>query len=117
MPNDSKVLEQGVKYDFDKIRLELLPLAALEEIGKVFTFGAKKYEDRNWEKGILYSRVFGALLRHLFLWWCNKTRDDETGINHLAHAGCCLLFLLHYEQYPYLYKKFDDRPNYSGVGK
>ena len=113
----STTIEQGIKHDEGKVRLELLPLAAVEEIGKVFTFGAGKYSDRNWEKGILYSRVFGALLRHLFHWWTGETRDKETNLNHLAHAGCCVLFLLHYEQHPWLYKEFNDKPNYSGVKK
>ena len=51
---------------------------------------------RNWEKGMDWSRVYGALLRHLFSWWRGYDKDPETGLSHLAHAGCCVLFLLAY---------------------
>lgn len=64
--------------------------------------------DRNWELGISYSRVFGALMRHLWLWFSNAGPDKETGFSHLAHAGCCIFFLLTYEQRKM--DSFDDRP-------
>ena len=101
-------MKEGAKHDEGKTRLELLPPKALDEIGKVLTFGAQKYEARNWEKGIKYGRVYGALLRHLFKFWRGIKYDEETGIHHLAHAGCCLLFLLHYDLCPE-YTEFDDR--------
>lgn len=103
---------EGKKFDEDKLRLDLLSTTVLEDIGRVLTFGAKKYGDRNWESGISYSRCFGACLRHLFSWWSGEVRDKETNLNHLAHALCCLMFLLHYEQFPDRYKEFNDRPKY-----
>ena len=72
-------------------------MPALLEVGKVLTFVAQKYGDRNWEKGMRWSRLFGALLRHVYAWWTGVDKDDETGLPHLAHAACCVLFLLHYE--------------------
>ncbi len=62
----------GVKHDQDKTRYELLPAEFLDGVAQVLTFGAKKYADRNWESGIKYSRVFGALMRRhqsLVCWW------------------------------------------------
>lgn len=84
----------GVKHDTGKQRWDLLPYGTLAEIVRVFTFGANKYDDRNWEKGFNYSRVFGALQRHLVAWFEGEDCDPETGINHLAHAGCNIFFLL-----------------------
>lgn len=84
----------GTKHDGEKIRLELLPTRALEEIGKVLTFGAKKYDAWNWAKGFAWSRLIGATFRHLFAFARGEDRDPETGLSHLAHAGCCILFLL-----------------------
>ena len=95
--------EEGLKFDNGKTRYELVPPEALEEITKVLTFGATKYADRNWEKGIKYSRVFGACMRHLWAWWRGEDKDPETGLSHLAHAGCCIFFLLTFEQ-----RKMDD---------
>jgi dATP/dGTP diphosphohydrolase len=84
----------GRKDDQGKPRWELLPTDAVREVVQVLTFGAKKYADRNWERGIKYGRVYGAALRHLTSWWEGQDADPETGLSHLAHAGCCVLFLL-----------------------
>lgn len=101
-----KELVLGAKYDQDKYRPELLSTIALVEISKVLTFGAKKYADHNWRKGISYSRLLGACLRHVFAYLGGESKDPETGLSHLAHASCCLIFILDYE----LTKpEFDDR--------
>lgn len=86
--------DEAEKFDGDKVPLDLLPVDALEEIGKVLAFGAKKYGPRNWEKGMTWGRLYAALLRHLFAWWKGEDFDEETGLSHLAHAACCVLFLL-----------------------
>lgn len=87
----------GIKHDGEKPRLDLLPFDAVTEIAKVMTFGAAKYSDRNWEKGFVWGRLLGAALRHLFAWARREAADPETGLSHLAHAGCCVLFLLAHE--------------------
>ena len=81
-----------------KPRLDLLPLAAIEAIAEVLTFGAAKYDDNNWARGARWGRYFSALLRHLFAWWRGEDLDRETGLSHLAHAGCCLVFLMEYQR-------------------
>lgn len=105
-----KIPKEGRKDDSQKLRHDLLSVPVLEEVSKVLTFGASKYGDRNWEAGISFSRVYAACLRHLFSWWSREPRDKETNLNHLAHAICCLMFLLQYEQFSSKYKSFDDRP-------
>lgn len=92
------MVPQGLKFDDDKVRLDLLPVEALEEISKVLTFGAKKYDAHNWRKGFTYSRLIGASLRHFFAWIRGQNNDVETGLSHLAHLGCCVLFLLTFEK-------------------
>ena len=91
-------VKEGVKYDDGKLRMELIPSEMLEELAKVLTFGANKYADRNWEKGMDWGRVYGALLRHLTAWWGGQDKDPETGESHLSHALCCLTFLSTYER-------------------
>ena len=90
----SEEQKEGIKHDQDKIRMDLVPWDVVVEIAKILTFGARKYADRNWEKGFNWSRVYGALMRHLTLWFQGQDTDAETGRSHLAHAGCCLFFLL-----------------------
>ena len=97
----------AIKNDGDKLRLDLLPVRPLLDVGKVLTFGAKKYSERNWEKGFAWSRPYAATLRHLFAWWSGETYDPETGLNHLAHALCEIMFLL---EFSYTHEEMDDRP-------
>lgn len=100
----------GVKYDVGKVRMELLPPELLSGTATILTFGAEKYSDRNWEEGMKWSRVFGALMRHMWAWWGGEDNDPETGHSHLWHAACCIAFLMAYEQRQI---GEDDRPNDS----
>lgn len=101
-------VSKGIKYDKGKVRLELYPPEALFATAQVLTVGATKYDARNWEEGLHFSRVFGALMRHLWAWWKGENTDPETGLNHLHHAGCCIAFLQTYVERKML--SFDDRP-------
>lgn len=87
-------MSEGRKDDQGKLPWHLLPGDALEAIVRVLQFGAEKYGERNWEKGMAWSRVYSALCRHMWAWWRGEESDRETGLPHLAHAGCCVLFLL-----------------------
>lgn len=85
----------GRKFDTDKPRWELLPFKEVGEIVEILTFGAKKYEDENWKYVKPFKkRYLGALLRHITAWAEGEKKDPESGKSHLAHAGCCLLFLM-----------------------
>ncbi len=86
-----------IKNDAGKAPWHLLPYDALGLIALVLAAGAAKYPPRNWENGADYSRFFSALMRHLTAWWGGERSDPETGLPHLAHAGCCILFLIAYE--------------------
>ena len=97
----------GLKYDRNKIRTDLLPVRPLLDVARVLTFGARKYADRNWEKGIQWSRCYGAALRHLFAWFMGESKDPETGLSHLAHASCCIQFL---QEFELTHPELDDRP-------
>lgn len=87
----------GIKHDEEKPRVDLLPTTPLLEIAKVLGFGAKKYDAHNWRGGIEYSRLIGAALRHILAYNDGEDKDPESGLSHLAHAGCCILFLLEQE--------------------
>lgn len=91
-------LAGGVKHDEGKPRMDLLPPEALREIAEVLALGAQKYDDHNWRKGFAYSRLIAAALRHLFAWVGGENKDPESGKSHLAHAACCLMFLITFEQ-------------------
>lgn len=100
----------GVKYDAGKPRMDLISPFALEELGKVLAYGAKKYADRNWEKGFPWSRIIGATMRHTVRYMMGETIDPETGLSHAAAIMCNAMFLLHFEK---THPELDDRPKYD----
>jgi hypothetical protein len=87
----------GVRHDEGKTRFDLLPADALFEVARVFTEGAKKYDSRNWEKGMAWNKHFAAMQRHLWKWEMGQSIDEESQLNHLAHAAFGCLALLAYE--------------------
>ena len=89
---------EGRKDDGDKTPYHLLAPEMLEATALVLGFGAKKYSARNWEKGMHWSRPFGALMRHMWAWWRGEACDPETGYSHLWHSCACIMFLVAYEQ-------------------
>jgi len=82
----------------EKTRFDLVPFESVGEIADVLGIGARKYSANNWCRGTEWSRYFAALCRHIFAWWRGEDNDPETGKSHLAHAGCCLLFLMEYQR-------------------
>jgi hypothetical protein len=90
-------MQAGRKDDSGKAPHHLIAPEIQDALAQVLDFGARKYEPRNWEKGMAWSRPFSALMRHMWAWWRGEDRDGETGMSHLHHAACCLMFLVAYE--------------------
>jgi hypothetical protein len=88
---------EGVKFDTDKARYDLIPPEIEEAIAKVLTFGAVKYSERNWELGMRWGRPYAALRRHMAAWWSGEDTDPETGMPHTWHACACLAFIVAFE--------------------
>ena len=84
----------GVKHDAGKLRLDLISPEMLRALGEVLTFGANKYGDRNWEKGIDLARLYAANQRHLLAHREGEITDPESGMPHLYHAFCSLGMML-----------------------
>lgn len=99
--------EPGKKFDKDKLRMDLIPILPLKKLAEVFTIGAKKYDERNWEKGMLFSRLYGALLRHVTAFWNGESIDPDDGQHHLASVAWCAFALMELEEKK---PEFDDRP-------
>src|SRR4051812_1301847 len=87
----------GRKDDQGKDPWHLIPWDAVRGISNVLAFGAGKYQPRNWERGMDWSRPFSACIRHLTAWHEGEKADPETGMSHLWHAGACIVFLIAYE--------------------
>ena len=103
--------ESGAKRaNGDKIRWDLMPIVAMRDTAQIWTFGATKYGDRNWEQGFKWSGPYASLMRHLQAWFAGEDFDQESGMSHLAHAACNLQML---QQFEYTYPQGDDRPHGS----
>jgi hypothetical protein len=98
--------DKGIKHDVQKTMHELVPPFAQEQYAKVLTFGAKKYAPHNWELGMKWSRIIGAIKRHTLAIERGEDYDPETGLLHSAHIQCESGFLTEYYK---IYPQGDDR--------
>lgn len=107
----------GAQKGSKEARFDLIPVGPLTELAELYGFGAKKYADRNWERGYDFSLSYAAMQRHANLFWGGEDNDPETKKSHLAsvawHAFTMMqLLVTHPEK--------DDRPSrelgdYDGV--
>lgn len=88
----------GIKHDSEKPLLALIPALALEEEGWVWTFGGKKYGMWNWKKGLTYTRIISAMLRHTLAIMRGEDFDPESGLLHAAHIRCCAGMLIEFHK-------------------
>ena len=100
--------KEGLRFNEGKTRHDLVPAFAQEQYAKVLTNGAEKYAQRNWERGMPWSKVISSLKRHTQAWERGEDFDPETGIYHMAHVMCNAAFLVEYYR---IYPQGDDRPH------
>ena len=87
--------EVGVKYDLEKPDYSLVPAKAFEDVVKVLTLGSQKYSRDNWKMlKNARMRYFAAAMRHLWARFRGEIYDSESGLDHGAHAVCCILFMM-----------------------
>lgn len=86
-------METFTKYDGGKPKHSLLPAGIMNGVAKVMGFGAGKYEKDNWKKCQQMSSYYDACHRHLEQFWGGVDLDEESGLHHIDHAMCNLVFL------------------------
>jgi hypothetical protein len=83
--------------DAGKSRVDLNPVLAMVELGRVMEYGSRKYGEHNWSKHAdrwAWTQLIASALRHLFAWMAREDNDPESGLNHLAHALANIAMLL-----------------------
>ena len=86
------------KNDAGKPRWSLLPTGTVAAVVRVLEHGALKYGVDNWQSvPEARTRYYDAAQRHLQAWWEGELLDPESKEPHLAHAACCMLFLMWFE--------------------
>lgn len=91
--------ETGGKKATNNVRMDMIPVEALREIGKNYGFGASKYGRDNWLKGYDWSLSYAALLRHLTAFWGGESQDPEGDFHHLAAVCFHAIALMMFEKY------------------
>jgi hypothetical protein len=92
-------LQRGRKDDTGKLMWHLVPLPPMEAVVRVLTNGAARYGENNWmDVPNARARYYDAFMRHLQAWWMGEKLDPDDGEPHLAHAVCCALFLMHFDE-------------------
>ncbi len=84
--------EKFLKDHAGKPMLSLLPWAEIEQVAQVADYGAVKHSRDNWKLGEP-DDYLSAALRHVSL-RIQQQKIDESGLPHLAHAVCSLLFVM-----------------------
>lgn len=120
--------EQGLRFNSGKPRYDLVHAWSHLQMVNVLTKGANKYAERNWEKGMAWTKVIASLKRHVAAiergedydydnncdgcrkstiggeWHCT----NHTGELHAALIQCNAHFLTAYYK---IYPQGDDRPH------
>jgi hypothetical protein len=108
-----KIDGAGVKSVMKEMKcpLELITPELTEGIAEVLKFGAQKYAPNNWMRGMSWETVTGGILRHVSAFRRGEETDPESGLPHLHHAACGLMFLSWFANGPQRneHEKFDDR--------
>lgn len=113
---DSKMDDTGkrISYGKDKAvrepmdgkgRFDLITPFGLARLARWYELGSKKYSDRNWEKGMPFSRYICSAIRHI-----NKYIMGMTDEDHLAAAVWNILAIIHHEELGQT--NLDDMPHY-----
>ena len=97
------VPDVGTKDDSMKVDWAV-HFPVLMEVEERLKFGAQKYGNGNWQKGIKTSRLFSAILRHAFDWFRGVERDED-GLTSLSGIIVNCLFAWHMSKQ----KEWDDR--------
>ncbi len=97
----------ALKNDAGKARIDLIPPDVLLELGDLYTLGAEKYGDRNWEKGWDWGRCYAAMMRHGLAFWNGEQSDPVDGQHHLTSVIWNAIALLYYDRHKV---GEDDRP-------
>lgn len=97
------VKDSGKREEFDtgarrdtregKGRFDLISPYMLRRLAVVMERGAVKYGDRNWEKGMPFSRFIDSALRHI-----NQFLSYSHDEDHLAQAIFNLMAVIHFEE-------------------
>ena len=96
----------GMRFNSGKLPMHLVPTSAIYALADVLEYGATKYDDHNWRRGMKWSVPYSCAMRHLLKWFEGEEKDEESGKEHLAHVMANIAMLIEYKS---TCKELDDR--------
>lgn len=87
-------MTKAMKFDDGKPPIDLVDKELIIEVAKILGYGAEKYEAHNWRTGLPLTRYYSAAMRHLMAWNDGEDVDPESGLSHISHAACNMMFIL-----------------------
>ena len=97
--NKTDISRSALRYNDGKLRWSLVDFDALEDMVKVLEFGAKKYADNNWKKGLKTPEIFESMMRHMTAYIRGEDIDPESGLPHTGHILCNAMFLSYMQRF------------------
>src|SRR5690606_8472408 len=89
----------ALRHNGGKLRWSLVDFDALEDMVKVLEFGAKKYADNNWKKGLKTTEIFESMMKHMTAYMRGEDIDPESGLPHTGHILCNAMFLSYMQRF------------------
>ena len=83
----------GDRFNEGKPKWSLVPQSSLIPMVRVLEFGAKKYGDYNWTKGLSIRETCESLKRHLDAFMEGEDIDTESKLSHIGHIQANSMFL------------------------
>lgn len=86
--------EVADRFNNGKCRLGMIPLDCHKWEADGFAWGAQKYSQNNWRKGLPITEQMDSLMRHLNAFFNeHEDIDPESGVHHLGLAQCNLAMM------------------------
>lgn len=87
-----KASDTGLRFNQGKVRWSLMHFKSMEPMIRVLEYGAQKYDDHNWKKGLNPVEVLECLQRHVAALMDGEDTDKESGLPHIGHVLCNAMF-------------------------
>ncbi len=90
------------KYPTENPNHYFIPWDSLEQVCRVFAFGAEKYERDNFKiaPGLPLESYIQSMWRHLVEYLRGELVDNESQLPHLSHLACnCFMYLWTQKEY------------------
>lgn len=86
------IKEKASRFNKGKPKWSLVHYKSLEPLVEVLEFGAKKYGEFNWQKGLDRKEILESMMRHLTALMDGEQNDKESGLHHIGHIMANAMF-------------------------